>query len=104
MAVAVKVSKLPSLTVLLPIAASTGATLTSLTVMVIVSKSLSAGEPLSVTRTVTLYVPSTLALGRGPTEDAGRRVDRRSGRSTGVQTERAGVGRQVGVGRGRRET
>ena len=54
MAVAVKVSRLPSLTDLLPIAASTGATLTSFTVMLIVSKSLSAGEPLSVTRTVTL--------------------------------------------------
>ena len=53
-AVAVNVSRLPSLTDLLPIAASTGATLTSLTVMLIVSKSLSAGEPLSVTRTVTL--------------------------------------------------
>ena len=56
-AVAVNVSRLPSLTVLFPIAASTGATLTSLTVMLIVSESLSAGEPLSVTRTVTLYVP-----------------------------------------------
>ena len=39
-----KVSRLPSLTVLLPIAASTGATLTSLTVIVKVSKSVSAGR------------------------------------------------------------
>ena len=57
MAVAVNVKRLPSLTVRLPIAASTGATLTSFTVIVIVSESLSAGEPLSVTRTVTLKLP-----------------------------------------------
>src|SRR5262245_14529795 len=52
-AVAVKVSVLPSLTDLLPMAARIGATLTSLTVMLIVWESLRAGEPLSVTRTVT---------------------------------------------------
>src|SRR5580765_6012920 len=42
--------------VLLPIAASTGAEFTSLTVMVMVSEALAAGEPLSVTRMVTRFV------------------------------------------------
>ena len=53
-AVAVNVSRLPSLTVLFVIAANTGPVLTSLTVMLNVFESLRAGEPLSVTRTVTL--------------------------------------------------
>src|SRR4030066_486398 len=56
-AVAVNVTGLPAVPDLLPIGASTGATFTSLTVTVIVSKSLSAGEPLSVTRTVIGYGP-----------------------------------------------
>ena len=72
---AVKVSRLPSLTDWLPIAASTGATLTSLTVIVNVSKSLSAGVPLSVTAHGHVVARATLALGRRPAEDAGRGVD-----------------------------
>ena len=52
----VNVSVVPSLTVLLEMAASVGAPLASPTVMVITSKSFSAGEPLSVTRTVKVFV------------------------------------------------
>ena len=53
-AVAVNVSSVCSSTLWLPIAASTGATFTSLTVIVIVSASSRAGVPSSVTRTVTV--------------------------------------------------
>src|SRR5438046_9283444 len=42
-------------------AASTGATLTSFTVMVMVSSSKRLGEPLSVTRTVTVKLPGPWA-------------------------------------------
>ncbi len=50
---AVKVSRLPSSTLLLPIVASSGAWLISPTVMLMVSKSSRPGVPSSVTRTVT---------------------------------------------------
>src|SRR5882672_966097 len=49
-AVAVKVRFEPAVTVLLPMVASTGGRFTSLTVMVMISKALVTGEPLSVTR------------------------------------------------------
>src|SRR6266571_4585475 len=52
-AVAVKARVEPAATALFPIGARTGATFTSFTVTVIVSKSLRGGLPLSVTRTVT---------------------------------------------------
>src|SRR5947207_11793 len=55
-ALAVKVRRVFSFTDCDPIGASTGALLTSLTTILIVSKSLNAGEPLSVTRTVTELV------------------------------------------------
>src|SRR5437899_1271467 len=55
-ALAAKVRRVFSFTDCDPIGASTGALLTSLTTIVIVSKSLNAGEPLSVTRTVTELV------------------------------------------------
>src|SRR6185295_15267262 len=55
-AVAVKVNATSSFTVLFPIAASTGCG-TEFTVIVITSKSFSAGLPLSVTRTVTGNAP-----------------------------------------------
>ena len=61
LAVAVKLSSTPSSTVWLPIGSSTGATLSSPTVMVIVSESSSAGVPSSVTRTVTSNVPGPSA-------------------------------------------
>ena len=54
---AVKLSSAPSSTIRLPIAASTGASLTSLTVIVIVSASDSTGVPSSVTVTVAVNVP-----------------------------------------------
>ena len=54
---AVNVSRLPSFTDLFPSEASSGATFTSPTVTSIVSKSSRLGVPLSVTRTVMLYVP-----------------------------------------------
>src|SRR3990172_6128453 len=69
-AVAVNVTGLPAVPDLLPIGASTGATFTSLTVTVIVSKSLSAGEPLSVTRTVIGYGPEP-----GPCASVGVQVN-----------------------------
>ena len=50
-ALAVKVSGVSSSTVLLPIAASTGATFTSFTVTFTVVSPDAAGEPLSVART-----------------------------------------------------
>src|SRR6185295_6876328 len=55
-AVAVKVNATSSFTVLFPIAASTGCGI-EFTVIVIASRSSSAGLPLSVTRTVTGNVP-----------------------------------------------
>jgi hypothetical protein len=55
---AVKVSAVSSSTLLLPMAARTGAALTSLTVMAIVSVSVSAP---SLTTTVTGYVPGPCA-------------------------------------------
>ncbi len=61
LAVAVKVSAVPSSTVLSPMAARTGDALTSFTVTVIVSESLNAGEPLSVTRTVIVNEPGPCA-------------------------------------------
>src|SRR3990172_643692 len=58
-AVAVKLRSEPSLTVLLPIAASTGAALAwALIAIVIVSVSFSGGDPLSATMTVTGKEPS----------------------------------------------
>src|SRR5436309_846173 len=52
----VKDRVLPSVTVLLPMAASEGAPFNSVTTMPNVSAALMAGEPLSVTRTVTVFV------------------------------------------------
>src|SRR5258706_11609986 len=52
-AVLVKVSKLPSLIVLLAIGAKVGAALASVTPMVMVSATVAGGIPLSVTRMVT---------------------------------------------------
>ena len=52
----VKDRVLPSVTVLLPMAASEGALFNSVTTMLNVSAALMAGEPLSVTRTVTVLV------------------------------------------------
>src|SRR5262245_33838019 len=66
-ALAVKLSKLPSLTAWSLMKANDGATFTSLTVTVRVSKSLSAGEPLSVTRTVIEKTP-------GPWDSVGVQV------------------------------
>ena len=60
-AVAVNDSNAPSSTILSPIAASTGAWLTSFTVIMMASKSDSAGVPSSVTRTVTGYGPGPCA-------------------------------------------
>ena len=63
-AVAVKLSVAPSLTLWLPMAASTGATLVSPTVIVIVSLSVSRPVPLSVTVMVTDGVrPPWVSLG-----------------------------------------
>src|SRR2546423_736374 len=56
-AVAVKVSAEPSLTVRLPMAARTGGEFTSFTVMEMVSNALFGGDPLSVTRMLTEYTP-----------------------------------------------
>ena len=53
---------LPGAPVLLPIAASTGAWLTAVTVMVIVSESFSGGVPLSATTTVTVKVPEVVGV------------------------------------------
>jgi hypothetical protein len=61
-AVAVKLRSDSSLTVLFPMALSTGATLVVLTLIVMVSKSLSAGVPLSVTRMVTENEPDALGV------------------------------------------
>ena len=52
-ALAVKVIATPTVPVLLPIGSRTGATFTSLTVIVIAAVPLRAGEPLSVARMVT---------------------------------------------------
>ena len=60
-AVAVKVNNVCSLTTLLPIAASTGATLTSFTVTVTLLLSDNAGLPLSVATTLNVYVPAPWA-------------------------------------------
>ena len=49
-------SRVDGATVLLPMAPRAGATFTSLTTTLMVSKSLSAGVPLSVTRMVTVFV------------------------------------------------
>src|SRR6266705_6968081 len=56
-AVAVKVTGVPTVPVLFPIAARTGAEFTSFTVTVIAALPLSAGDPLSVATMVTGYVP-----------------------------------------------
>src|SRR6058998_2692908 len=56
LAVTAKLTRLPSLTVRLAIALSTGALFTSLTITVKVFASLKAGEPLSVTRIVIVLV------------------------------------------------
>ena len=64
LAVAVNDSNAPSFTTRLPMAPSAGALFDSFTEIVIVSAALKAGEPLSVTRTVTLYEP-------GPCPSAG---------------------------------
>ena len=61
LAVAANVNSTPSSTAWSPIGSSTGARFTSLTAIVIVSKSSKAGVPLSVTRTVTLNVPGPSA-------------------------------------------
>src|SRR5436309_3096981 len=58
---AVKLKRLPSLTVLLPMATSTGAWLTSLTVTVIDSSAWRLGLPLSVIRTMKVYEPGPWA-------------------------------------------
>ena len=60
-ALAVKVSSSFSFTDLLPMPASTGASFTSLTVTVIVSKASIGGVPSSVTRTVMSWVPGPSA-------------------------------------------
>ena len=69
MALAVNVRSRPSTTVLFPIDASTGALLLSVTVTMIVSKALRAGEPLSATRTV-------MELVLGPWASVGVQVKR----------------------------
>jgi len=60
-AMAVNVNAVSSAIDLFPIAPSTGATLTSLTVTVICSSSQSTGEPLSQTFTVKVYSPGPWA-------------------------------------------
>src|SRR6185295_13826490 len=60
-AVAVKVTATPTVPDLLPIAANTGATFTSVTVIVIAVLPLNAGVPLSVAVIVTGYVPGPCA-------------------------------------------
>src|SRR5258706_2274353 len=69
LAVLVKVSSTPSVTVLLLMGERMGALFTSFTTIEIVSKALRAGEPLSVTRIVTLFVP-------GPCASVGLHVNR----------------------------
>ena len=56
-AVAVNVSRASSFTVLFPIAARTGATFTSLTVILTMVSPESTGVPLSVATTLKVYVP-----------------------------------------------
>src|SRR5439155_1237540 len=60
-AVAVKVTGVPTVPVLFPIAARTGAWFTSFTVIVIAAVPLIAGEPLSVATMVTGYTPGPCA-------------------------------------------
>src|SRR5437762_824616 len=60
-AVAVKVTGVPTVPVLFPIAARTGAWFTSFTVIVIAADPLSTGDPLSVAVTVTGYTPGPCA-------------------------------------------
>ena len=87
------------MTVLLPIAASTGATLTSLTVIVKVSKSVRLGVPLSVTATVDVVRRPRPGLSVGvqlKTPVAALMRQPRPERRVEAVGQR--VGRQVGIG------